>query len=291
MRRTMILGFMIGAAAVAASAERPAVPACVTSGEVRQVPELVEGSGIAASLRTPGRFWAHNDSGDPVLFALDDTGEVTGRVQLAGARVEDWEAVAVGACGAGSCIYVGDIGDNDASRQRITVYRVDEPAQASGTVRAEALHATYPDGPHDAEALIVDRDGRLVIVTKGETGPVSLYRFPASPEAGGVARLERIGDPRGGGRAAKGQRITDAAISPDGQWVALRTTATLSLHRAAELLAGKWSEITRVELAPLKEPQGEGVTFAGAETVYLVGEGGGKARPGTFARLACSAAR
>ena len=291
MRPTMILVLTIGVSVAAAAAERAAVPACVPSGEVRQVPELVEASGIAASQRTPGRFWAHNDSGDPVLFALDDKGAVTGRLQLAGARVEDWEAVAVGPCGSGSCIYVGDIGDTDADRQRITIYRVQEPERASGTVRAEAFHATYPDGPHDAEALIVDRDGRLHIVTKGETGPVSLYRFPAVLTAGAPARLERVGEPRKAGRAAKDDRITDASLSPDGQWVALRTTGALSLYRAAELLAGRWNEITRTELSALKEPQGEGVTFGGGDTVYLVSEGGGKSRPGTFGRLRCSTAQ
>jgi len=53
-----------------------------------RVAELPEGSGVAASRRTPGRFWSHNDSGDPVLFALDGDGRVIGRLRIAGAVVE-----------------------------------------------------------------------------------------------------------------------------------------------------------------------------------------------------------
>ena len=38
----------------------------------------------------------------------------------------------------------------------------------------------------------------------------------------------------------------------------------------------------------LREPQGEGVAFADETTLYLVGEGGGKGRPGTLARMTCT---
>jgi hypothetical protein len=170
-----------------------AAPRCVPAGEVRRVPELVEGSGIAASRRVPGRFWAHNDSGAPVLFALSLDGSVTGRLRLEGAAVDDWEAIATGPCGTASCVFVGDIGDNDASRDRITVYRFEEPAADSGTATALAFHARYPDGAHDAEALVVDRDGRLFVITKGDTGPVALYRFPDQLQAGSTVALERVG--------------------------------------------------------------------------------------------------
>jgi hypothetical protein len=264
-----------------------AVPRCAPAGELRRVPELVEGSGVAASRRVPGRLWAHNDSGAPVLFALSQDGSVTGRVRLEGASVEDWEAVAVGPCGTASCVFVGDIGDNDASRDRITVYRFEEPVSGSGTARAVAFHARYPDGAQDAEALVVGRDGRLFIVTKGDTGPVALYRFPAQLRAGTTVELERVGTPRSSGTPGRDDRITDAALSADGQWVALRSTTRLTLHLAAEFMAGHWREAARVSLAPLGEPQGEGLTFAGDGTLYLVGEGGGKKRAGTFAKLSC----
>lgn len=262
---------------------------CKPAGALIRVAELPEGSGLAASRRTPGRFWSHNDSGDPVLVALDEAGRVTGRLRIDGATVEDWESVAVGECPSGSCIYVADIGDNDAERDRITIYRIPEPAAASGSVKvSDVFHATYPDGAHDAESLLIAADGRLHVVTKGETGPVSMYRFPNELKSGTTVRLERVGGPRESGQAAKNDRVTDGAVSPNGQWIALRSTESVTFYRAAELLAGKWREVGRVPLTTLREPQGEGVTFGSDSTMYLISEGGGKKQPGAFARLTCT---
>jgi hypothetical protein len=260
-------------------------PQCKPAVSVARVPELPEGSGLAASRRTPGRFWSHNDSGNPALIALDSDGLVAGRLQLSGAEVEDWEAVAVGACPAGSCIYVADIGDNDAERQQIVIYRIPEPADANGTAEVgDALRATYPDGAHDAEALLVGPDGRLYIVTKGDTGPVSLYRFPTESR-GTTVRLERVGEPRA---PSANDRITDGAMSPDGRWIALRSTQAVTFYRAPDLLAGNWREAARVPVTSLGEPQGEGITFGSDGVLYLISEGGGKKQPGMFARLACN---
>jgi hypothetical protein len=254
-----------------------------------RVAELPEGSGLAASQQTAGRFWSHNDSGDPVLIALDGNGRVIGRVRIEGATVEDWESVAVGRCPSGSCIYVADIGDNGAERDRITVYRIPEPAEPNGSVKvSDVFHATYPDGAHDAESLLIASDGRLHIVTKGETGPVSMYRFPNELRSGTALRLERVGGPRESGSAAKADRVTDGAVSPNGQWIALRTTDTLTFYRASDLLAGNWREAGRVPLTSIREPQGEGVTFGSGSSVYLMSEGGGKKQPGAFARLTCT---
>ncbi len=226
-----------------------------------------------------------------MVFALDAHGAVTGRVQLTGAAVEDWEAIAVGPCPAGSCIYVADIGDNNAQRRSITIYRVPEPVASSGTAQVDGVfHASYPDGPHDAEALLVTPDGRLHIVTKGDTGPVSFYRFPADLRfRSRTMRLERVGGPRDAKPPARPDRVTDGAVSPDGQWTVLRTAGSLSFYRTADLLSGQWREAGHVVLASLGEPQGEGVTFGSDNTLFLMGEGEGKKMPGTFARLTCTA--
>jgi hypothetical protein len=293
LRRIITLGALVVAAllVLTTSSEAQQRPVqCKPAATLQRVAELPEGSGLAASRRTPGRFWSHNDSGDPVLFALDSNGRVTGRLSISGATVEDWEAVAVGPCPSGSCIYVADIGDNEAERKQVTVYRIAEPAEVSGSAKvADTFHATYPDGSHDAETLLVTPEGRLLIVTKGESGPVSLYRFPAELRSGATMRLERDGGPReAGSPAEKDDRITDGAVSPDGNWIVLRSTQALTFYRAADLLAGNWREAGRVTVAGIGEPQGEGVTFAANDTVHLMSEGGGKKQPGAFARLTCT---
>jgi hypothetical protein len=148
------------------------------------------------------------------------------------------------------------------------------------------FHATYPDGAHDAEALLISGDGRLHIVTKGETGPIALYRFPSPLQSGATMRLERVGAPAPT-KSDRGSRITDGAVSPDGQWVALRTLSALSFYRASDVLTGQWRAANRVDLTPLREPQGEGVALGADNTVFLAGEGGGKGRAGSFARFSC----
>lgn len=289
-RITIVTGALsLGACLVAAAQPSPGPPQCQPSGELVRVPELREGSGGASSRKTPGHLWAHNDSGEPVLFALDQKGAVIGRLQLSGARVEDWEAVSVGPCPAGSCIYVADIGDNDAKRAGITVYRVQEPASTTGAARVDdVFHATYPDGPHDAESLFVTADGRIHIVTKGDTGPVAVYRFPVDSKPSASAQLERVGPPRGRGKPGENDRITDSAVSPDGEWVVLRSNHALTFYRSQELLGGNWRESARLDLKRFAEPQGEGVAFGSDNSLYLVGEGGGKSQPGTFAHLRCA---
>ena len=250
---------------------------------------MPEASGLAVSRRVPGRLWTHNDSGPPILFALDTRGFVTGRLRVSGAAVEDWEAAAVGPCPAGSCIHVADIGDNAARRNRITIYRLPEPsgAETSAAV-SDVFHATYPDGAHDAEALLVTSTGELWIVTKGDTGAVALYRFPRELRSGETHQLERVGAPRQPDPPGQNARITDGAVSADDRWVVLRTGQALTFHQTSELITGNWRAARSVDLTAVGEAQGEGVAIGADGTVYLVGEGGGKARPGTFARVTCA---
>lgn len=260
-------------------------PMCRVVGELVQLPDLPEASGIAASRQTPGTLWAHNDSGQPDIVALDEQGSVKGRVRVTGARVDDWEDIAVGPCPQGSCVYIADIGDNKVGRGHITIYRAAEPSGAPATDRVEAFHATYPDGPHDAEALFVTPNGEAFIVTKGDPGPVALYRFPL--RSGSVVKLERVGEPLSA-RARPLDRPTGADSSPDGRWIAVRTTAWVAFYAREDLTAGRWREAFRYDLSSGGEPQGEGVAFGTGGAIYLVGESGGRSRGGTFRRLTCA---
>jgi hypothetical protein len=184
---------------------------------------------------------------------------------------------------------VADIGDNDAKRKEITIYRIAEPAKADGAVKVDAvLRASYPDGAHDAEALLASPDGTLYIVTKGDTGHVALYRLPRPAADAGVIRLERVGAPISKGTPAADARVTDGAISPDGEWAVLRTRGSLTFYRAADFLKGNFTPSRQVDLKSLGEPQGEAVAFGPANTVYVAGEGGSKSQPGTLAVLSCA---
>ncbi|HEU0016053.1 MAG TPA: hypothetical protein VFQ45_20415 [Longimicrobium sp.] len=277
----------VAQAPAAPAAPAPADAACAPDGGPRPLDaEIRESSGVAPSRAHAGIFWTHNDSGEPLLYAVDSAGRTVGRVRVAGAAVEDWEDVAAAPCpGGGDCLYVADIGDNEAERPSVTVYRVPEPAPgAARSAPAAALRLRYPDGPQDAEALFV-LDGAVHVVTKGESGPIVLYRAPAG--AGAEATLERV-RVLTQGKVDRPERITGAAASPDGRWIALRTVRHASLYRAAELAGGGALTPVRVDLQPLGEEQGEGIGFAPGGSIVLTSEGGGRSKPATFARLRCT---
>jgi hypothetical protein len=252
--------------------------------------ELPEASGVAASRRTRGVFWAHNDSAEPLIFALNDEGGLIGRIRVSGAEVQDWEDIAVGPCQGGSCVYIGDIGDNANRRNHITVYRAVEPApKDAATQPAEVFEAMYPDGAHDAEALFVTSSADVYVITKGDGGSIALYRFPQPLTAGKMMRLDRIGQPALDEKHVHPRdRVTGADVSFDGHWAAVRTARSIAFYRAAELIAGRWRLARQADLSSLGEPRGEGIAFGADGTIALVGEGGGHSNPGTFAQLACA---
>lgn len=281
----IVLSTALGSlAAVTDTAQASSATVCKPVGTLMTLPPLPEASGLA--IGTGGKLWMHNDSGAPELIAVDPGGAVTGRLTLSGARVDDWEALAAGPCGSGSCLFVGDIGDNEASRKQITIYRLPQPPNASGSARVAAIHATYPDGRHDAETLLVAPDGTLFIVTKGDTGPIGVYRFPRSAQAGATVKLEKVGKTLVDG-PRDDQRVTDGAFSADGKWVVLRTNSALTFYRGDDFVRGDFREIHRVDVSMLREPQGEAVALGRGNTVYIGGEGGGKKQPGTLAELSC----
>lgn len=258
-----------------------------------------ESSGAAASARHPALFWTVLDSGnDPAIIAIDSAGQVRARVLLGGATNHDWEAVAVGPCPAGVCVYAGDIGDNRGRRESVTVYRTPEPdasatagnaARAVATATAEALTVTYPDGARDAEALVATPEGDLLIVTKGLTSEVKAYRIPAAAWSGGAAPAvvaEDLGALPIAPRTAIGRWVTDASLVPGGRRVAIRT------YRDIFLFVLDRSGVLRPSDPPVLcdisglEGQGEGVAWADDSTLVLTSESARRA-PGTVHYVRC----
>ena len=215
-------------AAVRESDYRPAVRV----GSVGH-PALVEGSGLAASRVNPGLMWAHNDSGHaPHIYCMAFNGDPCGVWSVTGAESRDWEDMAIGPGPAAgrSYLYVGDIGDNVAALRTVTIYRVPEPKVDAGsrdstvdtpipTTAADSIDLRYPDGPHDAEVLIVHpHTGDVYIITKELVSGV--YRAVAPLDTTGTTTLELVG--RFSIFATLADR-TGGTISPDGLRVALAT--------------------------------------------------------------------
>jgi hypothetical protein len=207
-------------AASAPAAPRPpalcrALRARVT-GQVTD-PTATELSGLVRSRAERSLLWSHDDSGaGPELYGLRTDGRVAAHPTVTGAQAVDWEDIAAGPARDGTpLLYVGDIGDNGASRSSVDVYRVPEPkVGATATVPAARLTLRYPDRPHDAEALLVDPiRGDLVIVTK-VIGSARAYRTAAREPAGAYTLTA--------GPSVDMSFVTAGDVSADGRIVVLR---------------------------------------------------------------------
>ena len=284
--------------AFAISSAQDGSAGCQFTDGLTVLPGLWEASGVAVASGSPTRLWVINDSEGPVLYGVGTDGRIVDHVMVAGAHAYDWEDLSAGPCPAGRCLFIADIGDNAAQRPEITVYRIPEPARgASSSAPAIAFHAKYPDGPHNAESLFVDTDQRMFVITKGRFADV--YRFPTSPAVDSVSTLEKIGRiPLVAGHAkgkkletAPNERATGAALSTDSNWVAIRSNQSLWLFRAADFIAGRAGQPVWVDLSGAREPQGEGIAFGPNQTIFLVGEGGSKGRPGSLRTITCALPR
>jgi hypothetical protein len=231
-----------------------------------------ESSGLAASRRTPGLFWTHNDSGDgPFVYAFDRAGRSRGTFRVEGAQAVDWEDIAAGPGPAQgqSYLYAADIGDNGRERESVVVYRFLEPepaAQDGGkdarpTERAEAIRLKYPDRAHNAEALAVHpTTGDIYVVTKANA-EAGVYKLAAPFDPKAVNTLVKVATLRG--PDFFGTLITGADISPDGRRAALCDYAQgyeLTLPEGAKGFDEIWRQTpAAISLGP--RLQGEAVAY------------------------------
>ncbi|OLT14880.1 hypothetical protein BJF78_17180 [Pseudonocardia sp. CNS-139] len=226
-----------------------------------------------------GAVWAMSDGGRRVdLLRLDpDDCSVTDR-RTADVDPYDAEDLALGPDGA---FWVADTGDNE--RRRTTIAVVVVPSR--GEPRLHRL--TYPDGPHDAEALLVDTQGRPVVVTKD----IARGRLPHRRTAGGrgpdPARPDRRGDVPAvdhGGRAGRRHRQPGGHGRRDERRRRGRRPA--QLHRRLALPGARRDLVAALQQPPVQvplpgEPQGEAVAFEADGTLLS----GSETRGGEPGRL------
>jgi hypothetical protein len=247
-------------------------------------PRLVELSGLAV---VGDALWAMADGGRRVeLLRLDpDTCAV---VERRTAAVDPYDAEDLAAAPDGS-LWVGDTGDND--RRRATVAVIVVPPRGS----PELHRLTYPDGPHDAEALLVDTRGIPTIVTK-EIGAAGIYRPEAALTGTGPVPLVHVGDLAlpssdtvGGPIGGFGSRtVTGGAVSADGAVVALRTYTDAWVFPVPDSGVGAGPDAVSAALrgTPVRiplpdEPQGEAVAFTADGTLLS----GSEARGGAVGQI------
>ncbi len=202
------------------------------------------------------------------LLTLDDTCAVGSALDLpTGTDVEAVHATADG------LVWVGDIGGNREPRRQVAVARVNP---ASGNV--VVLPLAYPDGPHDAETLLVTPSGRVLLVTKDDDGASVVFASPAAAlDPAVVTPLERVGelDVRSWPGRTRGDgsvQITDGAISPDGTHVVLRTYLDAFEWDApdGDVVTAMTTTAPRPVRLPTA-PQGEAITYGRDGRSLVVG--------------------
>lgn len=203
-----------------------------------------ESSGIALGLRDPSIFWTLNDSGgEPCIFAVDHQGKTRAKVRIPDAANFDWEDLASGRDAAGKpCVFVGDIGDNFQLRPTVQIYQIEEPVLPPAADAGKEIESskpqiwrfTYPDGPRNAESLLVHPiTGRLYIVSKSETGHSALYAFPQPLVKDPPMMLEKVielefpATARMGKRPKDASQVTAACFAPDGRRIVVATYSYL----------------------------------------------------------------
>ena len=213
---------------------------------------ITESSGLATDF-TDELYWTVNDSGDSgVGYAMDRDGGAEGTVRFL-AKPVDIEAVAI----SDDVLYFGDIGDNRKRRDFVTVYSIANPEPDDETRSYRAYDFAYPDGPHDAETMLISPSGRFYFVTKEAKG--GIYRAPRNPSRVGVNALRRVADAPA--------YVTDGVFMPDGEKIALRTYVSVEMLDAASYA------VTAQSTVPL-QPQGESITIDLNEKDLLVGSEG-----------------
>lgn len=253
--------------AAPAAAEEPAAPSvrCQVTD-----PRLAELSGL---VDVGDRMLAMVDGGDQVaVYVLDAACQV---VDVTTAALDPYDPEDLGV-GADGTVWFADTGDNNATRATVALIAL-RPDGGTALYRL-----TYPDGPHDAEALLLAPDGTPYVVTKEVLGASHVYR-PAAPlvDGGsvpmtdvGTVAFTLTGTPGGPVGRAGQLLVTGGAVARDGSHIALRTYTDAYVWPLAgsDVPAALAAEPVRIALPDA--PQGEAVSFTADGSALLVaGEG------------------
>jgi hypothetical protein len=240
-------------------------------------PAVNESSGLARSLRHPGHFWTHNDSGDTArLFFINRDGTIKAVVTVEGAEAADWEDMAAFQFKGKPFLIIADVGNNKLDRTTVQLYLIEEPAVAvknetqSLTARVtQTIQFAFEGGPKDCESVAVDTElGRILLLGK-EMTECGAYELPLSFDALKEKLVAR--------RIATVpvSLATAMDISPDGRRavIANYVSGCEYQRQAGETWAEAFSRPPRPLAFPLRR-QGETVCYGSdGLTLHLTSEG------------------
>jgi hypothetical protein len=229
-------------------------------------PMVVEASGLADSKRNPGYLWVEQDSGNPPdLFLIKHDGTVLKSVHLAGVENRDWEDITLsaGPDPKKQYLYLAETGDNLVVHTDYAIYRLEEPDASVDTVqKVDKIPFFYPDGSHNAEAILVDPDTKdIYIITKTDLRS-KIFKLSYPYSTTDMNQAVEVGQ-------LSFNFATSAAISPSGKDIVVKTYDAIYYYprnKGETILQALAKQPVTLPYVP--EPQGEGICFDAADSGY-----------------------
>jgi hypothetical protein len=219
-----------------------------------------EASGIADSRANPGTIWTQQDSGNPPeLILLNHQGQLVRKIPVKGFGNRDWEdmALARGPVAGQDYIYLAETGDNDAVYADYAIYRFPEPSATADSIsQVDRIRFIYPDGPHDAEAILVEPETLdIYLITKREVRS-RIYKLTYPYSTSSVNMAVAAG-------SLPYNYVVSAAIQPDGKGIAVKDYLNIYYYprNTGETLSAVLSK-AYTKLPYILEPQGEAIGFS-----------------------------
>jgi hypothetical protein len=218
-----------------------------------------EASGIADSKANAGYLWVEQDSGNPNdIILLSYAGVVFKKINIRSAINRDWEDIATGngPLAGTNYIYIADIGDNNKIFSQYFIYRIPEPLAITDTVSAyDQIRFQYPDGSHDAEAILVDNASKDIYIITKQDALSRIYKLSYPQNTTAINTAVYTG-------ALSFNGVVSAASSGAGDELLIKTYTSLYYWKKA----GNESIEQALSKNPVmpgyqQEPQGEAVCF------------------------------
>ena len=235
-----------------------------------------EASGLANSFSMDGFLWTLQDSGRPnSLYLISKDGKSIREFNIPGSSNHDWEDLASGPgpIDGVKYLYIGEIGNNNPPMTSTNIiYRVPEVSAINESFSQSGLEKitfSYPDGPRDAETLLLDPITKDIFVVSKEMNQAGLYRLAYPQSTSGTVVAEKLGV------IPSAVFTTGGSISVNGGEILIRnyTSAFYWIRASGETVGQTLLKSPKKQMLLAPEPQGEAICFdREANGFYTLGE-------------------
>ncbi|NAY92058.1 hypothetical protein GTQ34_09010 [Muricauda sp. JGD-17] len=236
--------------------------------------KLKEVSGMEVGQKS---IWVIEDSGTKdKVYRINRKAQITKELKIDNAKNDDWEDLAMDLEGN---LYIGDFGNNNNTRKKLTIYKVSRSELKQKEPQAEKIKFRYPeqrDFPPKKDSLLFDTEGffhwddSLYVFTKNRTRPYNgqtlVYKIPSKEGEYDAQFLGSLVLCRNQDQCS----VTGADISADGKTIALLGYGLVFLITDFDFADLGNSEIMTIDLEHLS--QTESISFLNNNTLLIADE-------------------